>query len=216
MAKSDDDLFDTRFEDKDVEIDGNFIHLGSDINLTSADPTLKKIYVGAGWDVNAFNADALDLDVSLFLLNKQNLTRHDGDFVFYNQPTHPENCVKHNGDSRTGAGDGDDENITIDLPALSFEILKILIVITVYKGYEKEQNLGMVRNAYIRIGNAETRQELCRYVLDRALDDQTATGIIAGELTREGPKWHFKPQAEFVEGGMRELATRYGMIINQE
>ncbi len=211
-----DDIFDTRFEGKEVEIEDNRIILGADFNLTGADPTLRNVLIGAGWDLNAFNADALDLDLSLFLLTKDNTTRGDADFIFYNQPVALDGGIKHNGDSRTGAGDGDDENILIDVQAVPFDILQILVVVTIYKGFEKEQNLDMVRNAYVRVVNADTNHELCRYELDAVLDDKMETGVIVGALNREGPKWHFKPMDEFVEGGLGEMARRYGMIINQE
>lgn len=209
-----DDIFDTRFEGKDVAIEDNLVTVGDDFNLTGKDPTLKRVLIGAGWDLNAFNADALDLDLSIFLLNKNNATRTNDDFIFYNQKEAA--GVKHHGDSRTGAGDGDDENITIDLQAVSFDVLQILIAVTIYKGYEKEQNLDMVRNAYVRIVNEDSRLELCRFELDQVLDDKTETGVIVGALNREGPKWHFRPSAEFVPGGLGEIARRYGLIINQE
>ncbi len=211
-----DDIFDTQFEGQDVELEDNRITLGDDFNLTGADPSLRNVLIGAGWDLNAFNADALDLDLSLFLLNNDGMTRMDSDFIFYNQPEALDGGIKHNGDSRTGAGDGDDESVSVDLQAVPFDVLRVLIVVTIYKGFEKEQNLDMVRNAYVRVVNADTKHEFCRYELDSLLDDKTESGVIVGALNREGPKWHFKPEAEFVEGGLGELARRYGMIINQE
>ena len=211
-----DDIFDTRFEGKDVELDDNFVKLGDDVNLSAKDPTLRNVLIGAGWDLNAFNADALDLDLSLFLLNKNGMTRHDPDFIFYNQPDALEGAIKHHGDSRTGAGDGDDENITVDLQGVPFDVVQIMITMTIYKGYEKEQNLDMVRNAYVRIVNGDTKHELCRFALDKILEDNEDTGVVIGELNREGPKWHFKPTADFVPAGLGELARRYGCIINQE
>ena len=211
-----DDIFDTRFEGKNIDLDDNFVNLGDDINLTEKDPALRNVLLGAGWDLNAFNADALDLDLSLFLLNKNGQTRHDPDFIFYNQPEGLEGGIKHHGDSRTGAGDGDDENITVDLQAVPFDIVQIMITITIYKGYEKQQNLDMVRNAYIRLVNGDTKQELCRFRIDKVLEDKEETGVLIGAINREGPKWHFAPMAEFVPGGLGEIARRYGHIINQE
>lgn len=213
---SEDDIFDTRFEGKQIDLEDNFVNLGDDINLTAKDPALRNVLIGAGWDLNAFNAEALDLDLSIFLLNKSDMTRHDPDFVFYNQPETLEGGIKHHGDSRTGAGDGDDENITIDLQSVPFDIVRILITITIYKGYEKQQNLDMVRNAYVRLVNSDTKVELCRYNIDQILDDKEETGVLIGAINREGPKWHFKPEAEFVPGGLGEMARKYGCIINQE
>ena len=211
-----DDIFDTRFEGKDVELEDNRIGMGDDFNLTGADPALRNLMIGSGWDLNAFNADALDFDLSLFLMNSGDMTRVDADFVFYNQPEALEGGIKHNGDSRTGAGAGDDESISIDLQDVPVDVLRILVVVTIYIGFEKEQNLDMVRNAYVRVVNADTKHEYCRYELDSVLENKTETGIVVGALNREGPKWHFKPMDEFVAGGLGELARRYGMIINQE
>ena len=210
------DFFDTAHEGKEVELEDNRVGVGDDINLSEKDPSLRNVMIGAGWDLNAFNADALDLDLSLFLLDRNNMTRMDADFIFYNQKDALEGAIKHHGDSRTGAGDGDDEQISVDLQAVPFDILRVLITVTIYKGYEKEQNLDMVRNAYVRIVNDDSKTELCRYELDDILDGKNETGIVVGALNREGPKWHFKPEAEFIPGGLGELARRYGMIINQE
>src|SRR5690349_11201078 len=102
------DILDTRFEGKEIELSDGRVSLGDDINLTAKDPSLNKLVIGVGWDLNAFNADALDLDFSLFMLNKDGVTRADEDFVFYNQPVCLDGGIKHGGDSRTGAGDGDD------------------------------------------------------------------------------------------------------------
>lgn len=210
------DIFDTSFEGKEIELDGGFVEEGQDVNLNAKDPTVHTLLIGAGWDLNSFNADALDLDLSLICLNKDMQTRVDEDFIFYNQPNAFDNAVKHNGDSRTGAGDGDDESITVDLRGVSFDVMHIVIVISIYKGFEKEQNLGMVRNGYLRVVNAESSFELCRFEIDKYLEDKQETGVIVGMLNREGPKWHYKADLEFVTGGLGEIAKRYGMIINQE
>lgn len=210
------DIFDTRFEGKDVELTDGRVKLGDDVNLTAKDPALHKILVGAGWDLNAFNADSLDLDVSVFLLGKDGKTRVDEDFIFYNQPQAFEGGIVHGGDSRTGAGDGDDETVFINLHSVPFDVMEIVFVLTIYKGAEKNQNLGMVRNAYLRLVNTVNDMELLRYELSADLEDRTDTGMVVASLYREGPKWHFKPVAEFVPEGLKTLAERYGLIIVQQ
>jgi len=211
-----DDIFDTRFEAKPVELDDNIVKMGDDINLMAKDPVLKNILIGAGWDLNVFDTEALDVDISLFLLDKNNQTRVDEDFVFYNQKQILNGGIKHTGDSRTGAGEGDDESIVVDLHTIPFDVLRLAIVVSLYKGFEKKQALEGVRKAYIRIVNADTQIEICRYALDSVLADRTETGFVAGFLDREGPKWHFRPVAEFAEGGLGDIARQYGMLINQE
>ncbi len=211
-----DDIFDTRFKEKKIELDDNRAKIGDDINLTAKDPTIKRVLIGAGWDLNAFDADALDLDLSVIMINKENTTGADDDFIFYNNMDAYESAIKHNGDSRTGAGDGDDESITIDLQGVPFDVVKFLFVISIYKGEEKAQNMEMVRNAYIRVVNAENGHEFIRYELDDDLKDKTETAMIAASLNREGPKWHFTPLGEFVEGGLGAVAGRYGLVIAQQ
>lgn len=209
------DIFDMP-TDANVDVSGNFAVLGDDLNIIEKDPTLKRVLIGAGWDDNAFNADALDADLSLFLLDKNQMTRVDEDFVFYNQKETLEGAVRHHGDSRTGAGEGDDETVSIQLEGLPFDIMQIMIVISLYKGYEKEQNVDMLRNVYVRIVNEDTDEELVRYRLDPDMQEHDETAVIAAALNREGPKWHFKPLAECVAGGLGEIATRYGCVINQQ
>jgi len=208
------DIFDTRFENKDVEVD-NFVSLGDEVNINAKDGTLKRIMIGAGWDANAFNADVVDLDISVFMLDKSNMTRVDEDFVFYNQREAVNGGIRHHGDSRTGAGDGDDETISVYLESVPFDVMHLMIVLSVYKGYEKEQSISMVRNTYVRIVNEENGYEIVRYKMDDDMKERSETGVIAAALNREGPKWHFKPVAEFYPGGLGEIAKKYGLIIKE-
>jgi len=208
------DIFDTRFENKDVEVD-NFVSLGDEVNINAKDGTLKRIMIGAGWDANAFNADVVDLDISVFMLDKNNMTRVDEDFVFYNQREAINGGIRHHGDSRTGAGDGDDETISVYLESVPFDVMHLMIVLSVYKGYEKEQSISMVRNTYVRIVNEENGYEIVRYKMDDDMKERSETGVIAAALNREGPKWHFKPVAEFYPGGLGEIAKKYGLIIKE-
>lgn len=210
------DILDTAYEGKEVELTDGKARVGDNINLTAKDPVLHKLLVGVGWDLNVFNAEALDLDVSLFMLDKTGKTRVDEDFVFYNQPMTLEGGVRHGGDSRTGAGDGDDEVMLIDLHSVPFDIMKIVFVLTIYRGHEKQQNMGMVRNAYLRIANEKSNVELVRYEFSDDLEDKMDTGMIVATLNREGPKWHFTPVAEFVAEGLKDLAPRFGLTIVQQ
>lgn len=210
------DILDTQYADKDIELDDNRVHLRDDINIMQKDPTLRRIHVGFGWDLHSFNSDALDLDFSVFLIGKNEMTREDSDFVFYNNPEACDGAVKHGGDSRTGAGEGDDESILIDLQNIPFDVMRFAFVISVYKGHEKSQNVSMVHNAYIRVVNADTKNELMRFELEKVITDRTEPGMIVAFINREGPKWHFVPKAEFYAGGLGEIATRYGLIVAQQ
>lgn len=210
------DIFDTRFEDKELELEDNFVTLGNELNINAKDATLRRIVIGAGWDSNTFNADVIDMDISLFLLGKDEKTRVDEDFIFYGQREVLNGGIRHHGDSRTGAGDGDDETISVFLEAVPFDVMQIMIVLSVYKGYEKEQNVSMVRNAYIRIVNEENGYEIVRYKMDVDLEDHKESGVLAAVLNREGPKWHFKPLVEFYPNGLPEIATKYGIVVKEQ
>ncbi len=211
------DILDTSFEGKQVKLTDNKVRVGDEVNITAKDPTLKKILVGCGWDLVSFNTDAVDLDVSMFMIDRKGLTRVDEDFVFYNNREVFEGGVKHNGDSRTGAGDGDDESIYIDLHKVPFDVMKIVFALSIYKGEEKSQSLSMVRNTYLRLVNFDTAHELLRYDLSPDIENRPETTMVVASLNREGPKWHFTPIGEFIEsGGLATLAKRYGLIITQQ
>lgn len=211
---SDDAFFDTSFENKEIEIEANLVSVGDDINIIEKNPALKRVLIGLGWDLNAFDADAIDLDVSCLLLDKDGQTMEDQDFVFYNNMEAREGAVIHNGDNRTGAGDGDDESMLVDLTKLPFDIMRVLFVISIYQGFEKEQNLGMMKNAYIRLVDADTDEEMYRFVLKEELQDRMETAMLVAAIDREGPKWHFRPLGEFEERGLEGVATDRGMIIS--
>lgn len=211
------DILDTEFENAKIDISDKLVFAGDDINLTAKDPTLKKIMIGAGWDVNTFQGEDMDLDASIFLLDRKDLTREDEDFVFYNNTTGSGGAATHTGDSRTGAGDGDDETIMIDLLGLPFEIVRIAIVLSIYKGYEKDQSLSRIKNCFIRLVNADTQLEIVRFELSDELKDQEHEfAMVAATIDREGPKWHFRPKLEFYKGGLSEIATKYGIVVMRQ
>lgn len=209
------DILDTRFEGRDIELNANFASVGDDINILAKDPGLKSLHVGVGWDVNAFDADAVDVDFSIFLIGKDGKTREDADFVFYNNPKGLNGAIEYSGDSRTGMGDGDDESFFINLQGVPFDIFKIVFVISIYRGYEKQQGIRQIQNGYLRLVNADSNTEIVRFDLSKIVEERKDTGIIAGSLNREGPKWHFTPLAEYVEGGLAEIAQHYGCVIVQ-
>jgi len=189
----------------------NKVKRGDEINLTQKDPTIKEIMVGVGWDLKAFESDPLDLDASIFLLGMNDKTRIDEDFIFYNNLTGSDGAVKHLGDSRTGAGDGDDEIIMVKLSELPFDVSKISFVLSIYDMDMKEHNFSMVKNVYFRIVNQGTEHEIFRYELDEELTGDE--GLVIGELERVGTEWIFRAIGETVEGGLGKIGADYGMII---
>ncbi len=209
------DIFDPSFEQTaEVELSDNRCSKGDDINLTAKDPTMKSVVIGIGWDLNTFETDTLDLDVSCFLLNKDEKTRVDGDFVFYNNMEASEGAIIHHGDSRTGAGEGDDESITVHLNNIPYDVQKVMFALSIYRGEEKEQYMGTMRRAYIRVLNESNNQEILRYEITEDCKGKTETGMLVASLNREGPKWHFEAVGEFVKGGLAEIASGYDIIVH--
>lgn len=210
------DIFDPNYnEDVEIEVSDNKVSKGDDINLTAIDPTMTKVVVGVGWTLNAFDADTLDLDISCFLLNKDGQTRVDEDFVFYNNMEGCDGAVQHNGDNLTGAGDGDDETISIDLNAIPFDVSRIMFVFSIYRGEEKDQAMKNVRNGYLRVMNLSNSQELLRYEISEDSQGHDETAMLIASINREGPKWHFEAIGECVAGGLAKIATDYGIIVHQ-
>lgn len=192
----------------------NRIKRGEEINLTLKDPTLREIMVGVGWDLKIFESDPLDLDVSIFLLDREEKTRVDEDFVFYNNLQASDGAVKHMGDSRTGAGDGDDEMMNINLHALPFDIMKVSFVLSIYPNETQEHDFSMVRNVYFRIVNKSNKHEMFRYELDGELSG--GEGLIIAELERIGTDWIFRAIGETVDGGLGAIAQNYGILVAEQ
>ena len=189
----------------------NKIKTGEEVNLTLKDPTLNEILVGVGWDLKKFDAKPLDLDVSMFLLGTNDKTRVDEDFVFYNNMIGCDGAVKHMGDSRTGAGDGDDEVMMVTLNQLPFDVAKIAFVLSMYDMDFEGHNFSMVKNVYFRIENKNTDHELFRYELDDELTGDE--GLMIGYLERVGAEWMFQAVGETVKGGLGTVADDYGIIV---
>ncbi len=207
------DILDTRFEGQNYEINKNAVELGEDINLMTKDPTLRKVTVAVGWDAKEFGGKEVDVDISLFLLDRDNMTRDNQDFVFYNNMEAYDGAVKHEGDNRIGAGDGDDETMLFDLQGIPFDVMRIVFVYSIYRGKELSQDLSMVKNSYIRLLNSETDGEILRFNLDAHFSSLDGTAAIVGSINREGPKWHFTPLLEHTPNNLADIATQFGMNI---
>ncbi len=199
---------------KDADDPSYHVKRGEQVNLTRLDPTLKHIKVGVGWDVIGFENEAPDLDSSVFLLDRNDKTALDEDFVFYNNLKNLDASVTHDGDNRTGAGEGDDEIIILDLMQLPYEVSKAAFVISIYDAALREQTFRNVRNCFLRIVNTETKTEIMRFQLDNEFqENETSTAVIVGFLVREGPNWYFEATGKFEQGGLAKIATDYGIVV---
>jgi tellurium resistance protein TerD len=182
---------------------------GGNLSLSKTDPSLSKILVGLGWDPRATDGTEFDLDASAFLLDANGKVRGDADFIFYNQLKSPDGSVEHLGDNRTGAGEGDDEVVKVDLTRVPAEIEKIAFTVTIHDADVRKQNFGQVSNSFIRVVNEVSGAEIVRY--DLAEDASTETAMIFAELYRNNGEWKFRAVGQGYAGGLRALANGFGM-----
>lgn len=190
---------------------GVSLQKGGNVSLDKAAPGMTKILIGLGWDERATDGAEFDLDASLFLLNLQGKARGDNDFIFYNKLTSDCGSVVHQGDNRTGEGDGDDEAIKIDLSQVPAEVNKVAVTVTIHDAQSRNQNFGQVANAFMRVVNDENNEEIARY--DLSEDYSVETAMIFGEIYRHNGEWKFKAIGQGFEGGLKALAIGYGINI---
>ena len=163
------------------------------LNLAKKNPGLKKVILGAGWDVASGGQD-FDLDIAVFLLNANGKVQNiPDDVIFFNNMQGQGIYLE--GDNRTGAGEGDDEVININLEEINPNIAKIVFVVTIHEAQAKRQTFGMVENSYVRLVDLENnKREICRFNLKE--NGSTATSVIFAELNRKGSEWQFKAIGE--------------------
>ncbi|MCI9051223.1 MAG: TerD family protein [Lachnospiraceae bacterium] len=183
---------------------------GQKVSLTKDNPGLKKVVVGLGWDVNQYDTGgAFDLDAAAFLLTDSGRVSKSEDFVFYGNLKHPSGSVQHMGDNLTGAGEGDDEQVKVDLSLVPADITKVTFTATIYEAEERHQNFGQVSNAFIRIYNEETGEELLRY--DLGEDFSIETAVVFGELYKNNEEWKFNAIGNGYQGGLGALCASFGV-----
>ena len=185
---------------------------GQKVDLTKNNPGLSKLVVGLGWDINKYDTGSnFDLDTAAFLLGTNSKVRDDSDFVFYNNLKHSSGAVQHMGDNLTGAGDGDDEQIRIDLSKVPSSVEKISFTVTIHDAEARKQNFGQVSNAYIRVVDEANNQELIRY--DLAEDFSVETAVVVGELYRHSGEWKFTAVGSGFNGGLAALCRNFGVNV---
>lgn len=184
---------------------------GSNVNLSKDAPGLSKALLGLGWDARSTDGVAFDLDASALLLGADGKVRTDADFVFYGNKETTDGSVKHHGDNLTGEGDGDDEQVTVDLSTVPADVERIALVVSIYDADERGQTFGQVRNAYIRLSNGDTGTEEFRY--DLTEDYSTETAIIFAEVYRNGSDWKFKAIGQGFNNGLAGVAREFGVSV---
>lgn len=185
---------------------------GQKVDLTKGNPGLSKIIVGLGWDTNKYDGGAdFDLDAAAFLLAANGKVASDSDFVFYGNLKHSSGGVEHMGDNLTGEGDGDDEQIKVNLAAIPASVEKIGFTVTIYEAESRKQNFGQVSNAYIRIVDESSNTELIHY--DLGEDFSIETAVVVGELYRNKGEWKFNAIGSGFQGGLKALCQNYGVNV---
>jgi tellurium resistance protein TerD len=184
---------------------------GGNVSLTKAAPGLKAVSVGLGWDVRSTTGDDFDLDASALGLDPNHRIVADDYFVFFNNTSSPDGSIVHQGDNLTGEGEGDDEVINVDLPAVPSTVDSIVFPVSIYDAESRGQSFGQVRNAFIRVVDQANGNELARY--DLSEDASTETAMVFGELYRNGAEWKFRAIGQGYASGLAGIARDFGVNI---
>jgi tellurium resistance protein TerD len=184
---------------------------GGNVSLSKEAPGLTTVIVGVGWDVRATTGVDFDLDASALMIGRSGKVLTDQHFVFFNNLTSPDGTVEHTGDNLTGEGEGDDEQVRVDLAAMSPDVEKIIFPVTIYDADTRRQSFGQVANAFIRVVNADGNREITRF--DLSEDASTETAMIFGELYRQQGDWKFRAIGQGYASGLRGIATDYGVNV---
>jgi tellurium resistance protein TerD len=184
---------------------------GGNVSLTKEAPGLTAVTVGLGWDARSTTGTDFDLDASAILVDASGKVTGDKDFVFFNNLVSGDGSVKHLGDNLTGAGEGDDEQVNVDLAAVPAGVDKIVFPVSIYDAETRSQSFGQVRNAFIRIVNQAGGAEIARY--DLSEDASTETAMVFGELYRNGAEWKFRAVGQGYASGLKGIAQDYGVNV---
>ncbi|UNL83023.1 TerD family protein [Priestia koreensis] len=185
---------------------------GQRVDLTKTNPGLTKVVIGLGWDTNKYSGGHdFDLDASAFLTNASGKVENDEEFVFYNNLKSPTGAVEHTGDNRTGEGDGDDEQLIVDFAAMPSHVERVGITVTIHDAEARRQNFGQVSNAFVRVVDADSDQEVMRY--DLGEDFSIETAVVICELYKHNGEWKFNAIGSGFSGGLAALCRNYGLQV---
>lgn len=187
---------------------------GQKVSLTKESAGLSRVVVGLGWDevkrakgFSLFKSASIDCDATAFLLQNGKLS-NKCDIVYFGNLRHKSGTVQHLGDNLTGEGDGDDEQIIVDLDQIPAEYDRIVVVVNIYRAVKRKQHFGMIENAFIRLVDARNNQEICKYNLTDDYSDMTA--MVFGEIYRHNEEWKFNAIGQGTkDADIDALAKRY-------
>jgi tellurium resistance protein TerD len=184
---------------------------GGNVSLSKQAPGLTAVVVGLGWDPRTTTGADFDLDASAIMLDMNGRVLSDSHFVFFNNLKSPEGSVEHMGDNLTGGGEGDDEQIKVNLAAVPAEAGKVVFPVSIYEAEQRQQNFGQVRNAFIRIVNQADNSEIARY--DLTEDASTETAMVFGEIYRSFGEWKFRAVGQGYASGLKGIAQDFGVNV---
>lgn len=170
---------------------------------------MTKVRFGLGWDARSTDGSDFDLDAVALILGANGKVLSTGHFVYFNNLKSPEGAVIHAGDNRTGAGEGDDEVITVDLAGMPAEADKVVFAVTIYDAEARKQNFGQVSNAFLRAIDDANDSEIMRF--DLSEDFATETAVIFAELYRREAEWKVKAVGAGYAAGLEGLTKDYGV-----
>ncbi|MEV6104473.1 TerD family protein [Streptomyces sp. NPDC051940] len=184
---------------------------GGNVSLTKEAPGLTAVVVGLGWDVRTTTGTDFDLDASALLVGADGRVANDKNFIFFNNLKSPDGSVEHTGDNLTGEGEGDDEQVKVNLAGVPADVDKIVFPVSIYDAETRQQSFGQVRNAFIRVVNQAGGAEIARY--DLSEDASTETAMVFGELYRNGAEWKFRAVGQGYASGLRGIAQDFGVNV---
>ena len=184
---------------------------GGNVSLTKAAPGLTGVIVGLGWDIRTTTGADFDLDASAIMLDEAGRALSDSHFIFFNNLRSPDGSVEHLGDNLTGEGEGDDEQVRVDLSVVPAQVQRVVFPVSIYDADSRGQSFGQVRNAFIRIVNSADGVELARY--DLTEDASTETAMVFGELYRNGAEWKFRAVGQGYASGLAGIARDFGINV---
>lgn len=189
---------------------------GQKISLKKEAPKLQQLMCGLGWDVakkkgllgGLFQAD-FDLDASVLCLDSRGKLKSNSDIIYFGNLRHHSSAINHLGDNLTGSGDGDDEEINVNLPLIPSNISKLVFVVNIYEAIPRKQDFGQVENAFVRLVNISNNQEIVRYTLSKN-GYQGKTGMIMAQLNRVDDDWEMTAKGEgIVAKSLEDIAKLY-------
>jgi len=167
-----------------------------------------KFTIGLGWDTNSSSTGSgFDLDASVFILGEDKKTLSDQHFIFYNNLKSPTGAVEHTGDNLTGDGEGDDEQIIVDLSKIENEVAEICIVVTIHEAVSRNQNFGQVRNSFIRVFDSNSGEDILKFELDEDFSIETAVEF--GRIYKRNGEWKFEAVGMGMKGGLQDYVDKY-------